>query len=112
MRIGYTSFAMVKLRDHEKMKGLWPPYFEGPRSFWDKYHPGGEWGDLIRVKLVEPNRKGELPYIALFARWDETDFRAVFTGEDTAFLKKVYETLKRRGIGKTLEEVGNLQVDF
>ncbi|HEV8243040.1 MAG TPA: hypothetical protein VGQ07_03535 [Nitrospirales bacterium] len=112
MRIGYTPIAMVKLRDHEKMKALWPPYFEGPHSFWDKYHPGGEWGDLIRVKWVEPDRKGEPPYIALFARWDDTDFRAVFTDEDTAFLKKVYETLKRRGIGKTLEEVGNLQVDF
>src|SRR6266508_539424 len=41
VRIGYTPIAMVKLRDHEKMKALWPPYFEGPRSFWDKYHPEG-----------------------------------------------------------------------
>jgi hypothetical protein len=94
------------------MQGLWPPVFEGPHSFWDKLHPGGEWGELIRVKWVVPDRKGELPYVKLIAHWDEVDFRAVFTSEDTEFLKKVYETLKKRGIGKTLEEVGNLQVDF
>lgn len=103
---------MVKLRDHEKIKSLWPPKFEGPHSFWDVYHPGGEWGDVIRVKWVEPNRKGELPYISLFAKWNDVDFRAVFCSEDTAFLKCLFETLRDQGIGKSLEDVGNLIVDF
>jgi hypothetical protein len=103
---------MVKLRDHEKMKALWPLVFEGPHSFWDKHHPGGEWGDLLQVKWVVPDRKGEPPYIKIVIHWDEVDFRGVITDEDTAFLKKVYETLKSRGIRKTLEEVGDLEVDF
>ena len=103
---------MVKLRDHEKMKDRWPPHFEGPQSFWDKIHPGGEWGTLIQVKWVVPDRKDELPYLKVVAHWDDVDFRAVITHEDTAFLKQVYETLKSRGLRKTLEEAGNLQVDF
>jgi len=40
------------------------------------------------------------------------DFRSVICSEETAFLKQLYQTLRERGIGKTLEEVGNLQVDF
>jgi hypothetical protein len=36
----------------------------------------------------------------------------VVCSEDTAFLKRLYQTLRERGIGITLEEVGNLQVDF
>ena len=111
-RIGYNPVAMVKLRDHEKMKVLWPPVFEGPHSFWDKHHPGGEWGDLLQVKWVVPDRKGESPYIKIIVHWDEVDFRGVMTDEDTAFLKKVSETMKSRGIRKTLEEVGDLEVDF
>ncbi len=103
---------MVKLRDHEMMKELWPPNIEGPHSFWDKHHPGGEWGELIRVKWVVPERKKDPPYISIFVKWDETDFRTALTHEDLVFLKKLYETLKSRGIGKTLEEVGDLQVDF
>ncbi|MEK6603281.1 MAG: hypothetical protein AABY69_02625, partial [Nitrospirota bacterium] len=79
---------------------------------WDKHHPGGEWGDLLQVKWVVPDRKGECPYIKIIVHWDEVDFRGVITDEDTAFLKKVYETMKSRGIRKTLEEVGDLEVDF
>jgi len=103
---------MVKLRDHAKMKGLWPPKFEGPHGFWDKEHPGGEWGDLIQVKWVEPNRKGEQPFVKLIVHWDNVDFRSVICSEDTAFLKRLCQTFRERGLGKTLEEVGNLQVDF
>ncbi len=103
---------MVKLRDHEKMKGLWPPQFEGPHGFWDQYHPGGEWGELIQVKWVEPNRKGELPFVKIVASWTDVDFKAVLTSDDTGFLKKLYGTLKSHGVGKAIEDVGNLQVDY
>lgn len=103
---------MVKLRDHEKMKGLWPPKIEGPHGFWDKHHPGGEWGDLVQVKWIDPNRKGELPFIKLIVQWDNVDFKSVLCSEDTAFLKQLYQTLRERGTGKTLEDVGNLPVDF
>ena len=101
---------MVKLRDHDKMKGLWPPKFEGPHGFWDKEHPGGEWGDLIQVKWVEP--RGDQPFVKLIVHWDNVDFRSVICSENTAFLKRLCQTLRERGLGKTLEEVGNLQVDF
>ena len=101
---------MVKLRDHDKMKGLWPPKFEGPHGFWDKEHPGEEWGDLIQVKYVEPRE--DQPFVKLIVHWDDVDFRSVICSEDTAFLKRLCQTLRERGLGKTLEEVGNLQVDF
>jgi hypothetical protein len=103
---------MTLLRHHEKMKDLWPPKFEMPHGFWDTYHPGGEWGVLHEIKWVEPNRKGELPFVKLIVRWNDVDFRSVFSAEDTAFLKKVYETLRARGLGQSLEEVGNLVLDL
>lgn len=102
---------MVTLRNHEKMKDLWPPKFEMPHGFWDTYHPGGEWGILHEVKWIEPNRKGELPFLKMMVRWNDVDFRAVFSSDDTAFLKGLYETLRARGVGKSLEDVGNLMVD-
>jgi len=104
--------VMPKLRDHEKLKGLWPPNIDGPQGLYDVYHPGGEWGDLIRVKWVEPNRKGELPYISAFILWSDLEYRIVFTSDDTAFLKRLYETLRDQGVGKPLDEVGNLKLDF
>jgi hypothetical protein len=103
---------MVALRQHEKLKDQWPPKFEMPHGFWDTYHPGGEWGILYQVKWIEPNRKGERPFVKAMVRWDDVDFRTVFTGEDTTFLKSLYETLKTRGVGLPLEDVGNLLVDF
>ena len=75
-------------------------------------HPGGEWGDLIRVKWVVPDRKGDLPYISAFVLWNDLEYRFVFTGEDTAFLKRLYEILRDRGLRKTLAEVGDLLLDF
>lgn len=92
------------------MKDQWPPKFEMPHGFWDAYHPGGEWGSLFEVKWV--HLKNELPFIKLMVRWNDVDFRAVWTGEDTEFLKRLYETLKTRGVGQTMEEVGNLTLDF
>lgn len=103
---------MIALREHEKLKDQWPPRFEMPHGFWDTYHPGGEWGSLYQVKWIEPNRKGENPFVKVIVRWDEVDFRTVFTGDDTKFLKSLYETLKTRGVGLPMEEVGNLLVDF
>jgi hypothetical protein len=103
---------VVALRHHEKMKELWPPQFEMPHGFWDTYHPGGEWGILYQVKWIEPNRKGELPFVKAIVRWNDVDFRTVFSSDDTAFLKGLYETLKTRGVGQSLEDVGNLIVDF
>ena len=102
---------MVALRNHEKMKELWPPKFEMPHGFWDTYHPGGDWGILHEVKWIEPNRKGELPFVKMMVRWNDVDFRAVFSSDDTPFLKGLYETLRARGVGKSLEDVGNLMVD-
>lgn len=103
---------MVALRDHEKLKGQWPPKFEMPHGFWDDYHPGGEWGELHEVKWVEPNRKGELPYLKIVVRWNDVDFKCALTGEQTLFLKQLYQTLKQHGVGRSLEDVGSLQVDF
>ena len=103
---------MVKLRDHEKLKDLWPPKLDMPQGLWDVYHPGGEWGELIRVKWVVPDRKGDLPYISVFVQWNDLDYRTVFTSDDTAFLKRLYETLREHGVGKSLEDVGNLILNF
>ena len=103
---------MVKLRDHEKMKDLWPPKLDMPQGLWDEFHPGGEWGELIRVKWVDPNRKGDLPFISAFIQWNDLDYRTVFTSDDTVFLKRLYETLREHGVGKSLDEVGNLPLNF
>jgi len=112
-RIGLPIlWAMVAIRNHEKMKDLWPPKFEMPHGFWDTYHPGGEWGILYQVKWIEPNRKGELPFVKVIVRWNDVDFRTVFSSDDTVFLKGLYETLRTRGVGHSLEDVGNLVVDF
>jgi hypothetical protein len=105
-------WAMATMRNHEKMKDLWPPKFEMPHGFWDTYHPGGEWGILYQVKWIEPNRKGELPFVKVIVRWNDVDFRTVFSSDDTVFLKGLYETLRTRGVGHSLEDVGNLIVDF
>lgn len=103
---------MPKLRDHEKLAGQWPPTIDTPQGTYDDLHPGGEWGDLIRVKWVVPDRKGDLPYISAFVQWNELDYRFVFSGDDTAFLKRLYETLRHHGLRKTMEEVGDLLLDF
>ena len=103
---------MVALRDHEKLTGQWPPTYGGPQGLWDVSHPGGEWGELVRVKWVEPDRKENPPYISAFVQWDDLDFRVVFTSDDQVFLKRLYETLRDQGIRKTLEDVGNLKLDF
>src|SRR3989442_321993 len=103
---------MVKLRDHAKMKGLWPPKFEGPHGFWDKEHPGGEWGDLIQVKWVEPNRKGEQPFVKLIVHWDNVDFRSVICSEDTAFLKRLCQTWGEGGIKNPGEDAETRKVFF
>src|SRR5438309_1781020 len=103
---------MVKLRDHEKMKELWPPKFEGPHGFWDQEHPGEEWGDLIQVKWVEPNRKGEQPFVKLIVHWDNVDFRSVICSEDTAFLKRLCKSWRGGGLGKPWKEPGNRKVAF
>ena len=103
---------MVPLRSHEKIKDQWPPKFEMPHGFWDDYHPGGEWGSLFQVKWVEPNRKGELPFVKAIVRWNDVDFRTIFSSDDQVFLKHLYETLRTRGLGQPLEDVGNLMVDF
>jgi len=50
--------------------------------------------------------------VKLIVHWDNVDFRSVICSEDTAFLKRLCQTLRERGLGKTLEEAGNLQVDF
>src|SRR5205807_1721950 len=96
-------WAMIMMRNHEKMKDLWPPKFEMPHGFWDTYHPGGEWGILYQVKWIEPNRKGELPFVKVIVRWNDVDFRTVFSSDDTVFLKGLYETLCTGGVGHSLE---------
>ena len=103
---------MLPLREHQKLIGQWPPKFEMPHGFWDDYHPGGEWGVLYLVKWIEPNRPGEQPFVKAMVRWNDVDFRAVFTGDDTKFLKSLYETLRTQGVGHSLEDVGNLLIDF
>jgi hypothetical protein len=103
---------MVPLRDHEKMKAHWPPKFDMPHSFWDVYHPGGEWGELYQVKYIDPNRPGELPFVKIVVRWNDVDFKTVFSDTDTEFLKTLYEVLKTRGVGLTLAELGDMKVDF
>ena len=73
-----------------------------PNTVWRK--PWPSWGPGCR--------RSKQPFVKLIVHWDNVDFRSVICSEDTAFLKRLCQTFRERGLGKTLEEVGNLQVDF
>lgn len=102
----------MKLREHPKLKGKWPPagnwgttFAPGTRS---PRTPLSEEGILVGVRKVErgispPDR----PYLVLTIEYGGSHFSGDLKLDDPELLNVVYAALQENCIGKPLVEVGD-----
>ncbi|MHB8655721.1 MAG: hypothetical protein ACYDA9_17795 [Terriglobia bacterium] len=99
----------MKLRDHPKLGGKWPPKW-GKTHIATPYktHPRGEQGVL---KKVEPYHHASSGHLTLFIKYEGEEHDAKISLNDIAFLRVLCNKLTEC-VGMPLPEIGSIELDF
>ncbi len=103
-------YIKTQVRNHQKLifngTASWPPT-------WREKNSGrslrGELGTLMNLRKIPPQY--EVPdYLVLESKFDDGDWVAELHADDREFLATVYEKLRSGSIGKSLGEIGSLEI--
>jgi hypothetical protein len=99
----------MKLREHPKLKGKWPPeWLETDDTHPCKTHPIGEQGVLKEVKQYIHGPSG---HMTLLTRFKGEEHFGQIAFDDVTFLQVLFTKLTAC-VRLRLEEIGSVDLDF
>lgn len=93
----------------------WPGSLAWPPTWGGSYRPGqkfahGEVGDLIEVKLIETSLNSP-NHLTLEAKYEGETISGDIRLDDPSLLEPLYQRL-RECTGRSIREIGDLEIDF